>query len=421
MSEKYATEILGASVGFVAQRFEVPMQLSVGLIENITEARVSVRVRVDGREQEGFGSIYLSDLWAWRDRNLSHEEQDRQLRHYTTQLAENPSDYLPRREHPLELGLQLHERIAREQSPIPLLARLMCASPFDAAIHDAVGQLVQQSAFAFYEDRANIPTADSYFPDGACAAITEVLKKPSRSLQAWWVVNAHDDLGDDFRAVVEGKKIRCFKIKLLGQDVQQDVESTVAVFHAARRYGVKQPVISCDSNEANPNAESVLTYLESLRRVDREAFDALAYLEQPTPRDIRIYAFDWRQVTRLKPVMLDEGLLDFDTLPLVRAQGWSGIALKTCKGHSFMLVAAAWAHRNGLLLCQQDLTNAGLSAIHSFLMATHLPVINGIELNSPQFTPRANDAWLPRLSSLFAIEDGAHAMESLPIGLGSHL
>jgi hypothetical protein len=63
-----------------------------------------------------------------------------------------------------------------------------------------------------------------------------------------------------------------------------------------------------DSNEANPDARSVLEYLEMLRARDAEAYDALEYLEQPTPRDIRAHPVDWTAVARRKPVLLDEGL-----------------------------------------------------------------------------------------------------------------
>ena len=83
------------------------------------------------------------------------------------------------------------------------------------------------------------------------------------------------------------------------------------------------------------------------------------------------------------------------------AQGWSGFALKTCKGHSVALTAAAWARRRGLLLSLQDLTNPGRALIHAALFAAHVPMINDVELNSPQFTPAANAEWLPRLAGLF--------------------
>jgi len=68
----------------------------------------------------------------------------------------------------------------------------------------------------------------------------------------------------------------------------------------------------------------------------------------------------------------------------------------------------------------QDLTNPGLALIGAALLAAHVPMINGVELNSPQFTPAANAAWLPRLERLFAPTDGMHRLpEVIPPGLGS--
>jgi hypothetical protein len=165
-----------------------------------------------------------------------------------------------------------------------------------------------------------------------------------------------------------------------------------------------------------------MEFLLALREKDHMAFDALEYLEQPTGRDITRHSFDWREVAQLKPVLLDEGLTDINLLPLALKQGWSGLALKTCKGHSFALCAAAWAHENGMVLSMQDLTNPGLSAIHSCLFAAHVPTINGVELNSPQYTPDANRDWLPRLASLFDPQDGCHSLPHMnPVGLGSSL
>jgi hypothetical protein len=51
-----------------------------------------------------------------------------------------------------------------------------------------------------------------------------------------------------------------------------------------------------------------------------------------------------------------------------------------------------------------------------------LNTINGVELNSPQFTPAANAEWLPRLTGLFEPRNGVHRLPDVePIGLGSTL
>ena len=76
----------------------------------------------------------------------------------------------------------------------------------------------------------------------------------------------------------------------------------------------------------------------------------------------------------------------------------------------------------GLKLAVQDLTNPGLAAIHSCLLAQHVPSINGVELNSPQFTPAANEEWAERETALFSPVDGKHRVsDPLAAGLGSGL
>ena len=120
--------------------------------------------------------------------------------------------------------------------------------------------------------------------------------------------------------------------------------------------------------------------------------------------------------------MIDEGLTNLDVLQEARRQGYGGLALKTCKGHSMLLVCAAWAHQHGMPVSLQDLTNPGISLIHAALVGAHLPTINGAELNSPQFTPSANQEYASRLPELFEPRGGVHRLpREMPVGLGSTL
>ena len=95
----------------------------------------------------------------------------------------------------------------------------------------------------------------------------------------------------------------------------------------------ENPVLSVDSNEGNPDAASVLDYLERLEAMDPEAYSVLDYMEQSTARDITKQPFAWHGIGARKPVFLDEGLTSLELLPVAKEQGWSGLALKTCKGH----------------------------------------------------------------------------------------
>lgn len=422
MKSQRQTRVLGARVEFVGRQLAKPLKISSGTITQITEARATVHVEAGGVEAEGSGSIYLSDFWAWPDPAFSHDARDAELCKFCLHVARELPGLCGDPAHPLELGLRLHHRSAHHET-IPVLATAMCASPFDAALHDAVGQALGVSAFSFYEHDHSVPSADRLFAGGsAVRAIRNLLcRPPAPAVAGWYLVSAADDLGEEMASWVR-HGYACFKIKVLGRDADEDAARTAAVYRRAIECGVKNPRLSLDSNEGNPDARSVLEYLHALRETDPNAFEALEYLEQPTGRDMTCHAHDWREVGQLKPVLLDEGLVDLGLLSLAKQQGWSGLALKTCKGHSFALCAAAWAREQGMLLALQDLTNPGLSAIHSCLFAAHVPTMNGVELNSPQFTPDANKDWLPRLAGLFDSTDGHHSLPNMnSIGLGSRL
>jgi L-alanine-DL-glutamate epimerase-like enolase superfamily enzyme len=424
----FACRILRAGVRFVPRTLVTPLVLSTGSIDDLTEAKVSLLIESEsGLQAEGFGTIYLSDLWAWPEPSMSHSDRVAILESLTCQLAtfcgeQCQAEYV----HPLELGLRIHEFAVHTMHTdriVPALARAMCASPFDAAVHDALGVALGCSAFAFYDQPVAIPSADRYFPQsGVIDAIGQLIQSPRGELPAWWIVNKSDPLPESMAAAYERGGYRCFKLKITGQNTEADVARTVLTYLSARSLGISEPSLVVDSNEANPDAESVMDYLDRLSRTNHDAYCALAYIEQPTGRDIRVDRFDWRQVARRKPVLLDEGLTDLSILPVALEQGWSGLALKTCKGHSMLLATAAWAHQHGMLLTLQDLTNPGFSLIHAALVGACLPTMNGAELNSPQFTPAANADFVPRLRGLFEPQQGVHRLPpELPVGLGTGL
>lgn len=414
-----STTVLDAEVTFTEQAFVAPLIISSGVITAITEATATVTVAVGGRRARGRGSIYLSDLWAWPEPTLSHDQRDAVLRRLCTEFAADlPALCGGEPAHPLELGLRLHHHTCGHGDP-PVLARAMCASPFDAAIHDAAGRATGRSAFSFYDEPARLPSAAAFFAVPPGEAIRRLLRPPRRRLRAWYLVGKQDG-PEQMRPWIEGRGYRCLKIKLLGADPAADAARTAEVHAMARALGATQPTLSIDTNEANPDAASVSSYLDELAARDGDAYAALAFIEQPTARDIVAHPFDWHAVAARKPVLLDEGLTSLDRLAVARGQGWSGFALKTCKGHSFALVAAAWAREHGMLTSLQDLTNPGLSMIHAALFAAHVPTINDVELNSPQFTPAANAAWVPLLPGLFDPHDGVHVLpEAGLVGLGS--
>jgi hypothetical protein len=112
------------------------------------------------------------------------------------------------------------------------------------------------------------------------------------------------------------------------------------------------------------------------------------------------------QASKLKPVVIDESLTDLESLLLAREMGYTGAALKACKGQSQALLMAAAAQKFKMFLCVQDLTCPGASLIHSAGLAAHIPGVAAIEANSRQYVPAANKAWEKRFPGVFDVRNG---------------
>lgn len=413
-------DVVSAEVEVLHHRLDHPLRLSQGTVVELPEVTVTLTVS-DGRvSAAGRGAANLSDAWAWPTGELTSAAKHEAMIGYCHQLADSLSGRVGPPAHPLELGMRLHDSVLADgDHAAPTLARSVCASAFDAALHDACGQLTGRSAFTFYDDDIEIPSIDHYFSNGAVAAIRKVLAPMRASLPGWWLVAPGDDLEHAGEQATRAGMFQ-FKIKLPGADPSADARRVAEVFNAARRW-TGRPVLSVDTNEGSGDPERVVDFLDILAGNYSEAFEALAYLEQPTPRD-SLAEHSLADVGRRVPVLIDEALTSLPDAVHAIELGWSGFALKTCKGHSLALALAGWAQENEVLIAMQDLTNIGRSAIHSYLLAAHLPTINGLELNSPQYLPGANGPWLPRLSGLFAPKDGLHRItETEIVGLGSQL
>src|SRR5690606_18137741 len=121
-------------------------------------------------------------------------------------------------------------------------------------------------------------------------------------------------------------------------------------------------------------------------------FSSLLYVEQPFPYELEEHPIPVHEVSRRKPLLLDESAHDWRMVRLGHELGWTGVALKTCKTQSGAPLSAAWAQQMGMQLMVQDLTNPMLAQMTHVLLAAHVPTMMGVETNGMQFYP---DASLP--------------------------
>jgi L-alanine-DL-glutamate epimerase-like enolase superfamily enzyme len=164
---------------------------------------------------------------------------------------------------------------------------------------------------------------------------------------------------------------------------------------------------SADFNERCPNLEYLLDFLARVGERSPAAFARLQYIEQPTARDLRANPENrMHAAAQIMPVVIDESLVDLESLELARELGYSGVALKACKGHGGALLMAAVAQKYGMFLCVQDLTCPGASFLHSASLAARVPGVAAIEGNARQYCPAANRGWAERYPNMFKITDG---------------
>ena len=168
------------------------------------------------------------------------------------------------------------------------------------------------------------------------------------------------------------------KIKLAGDNLDWDVDRVLAIDKVAAEtnaaHSVKSWLYSCDFNEKCPNANYVVDFLGRVKKKNAAAYDRIQYIEQPTHRDLKAHPENrMHEAAKLKPIVIDESLVDYETLLLAREQGYSGVALKACKGQTDSLLLAAAAQKFGMFLCVQDLTCPGASFLQSASLAARIP------------------------------------------------
>src|SRR5205807_1358240 len=137
------------------------------------------------------------------------------------------------------------------------------------------------------------------------------------------------------------------------------------------------------------------------------AFERVQYIEQPTHRDLKKHRDNlMHKASKIRPVVIDESLLDLESLMLAREMGYTGVALKACKGQSQSLLMAAAAQKYKMFLCVQDLTCPGASLIENAGLAAHVPGVTTIEANAREYVPAANKSWEGKFPGIFIIKDG---------------
>src|SRR5688572_16215160 len=138
---------IAAELYFLPIELRMPLKFGAETMTSVTCARVKLTVQGrNGRTAEGWGETPLSVTWVWPSKH-SYEARHAALKRFCEQLAGAWAEFT-HSGHALVVG---HEFLDRELprlldqfnakldgslAPMPLLAALVCCSPFDIALHD---------------------------------------------------------------------------------------------------------------------------------------------------------------------------------------------------------------------------------------------------------------------------------------------
>ncbi len=416
--------------------YRTPIKFGGNIVDKVTMLNVDVVIEdAAGKSQKGFSAMSMGNVWSFPSKVLDYNETLAAMKALTTEV-ERILNRDKVEGHPLDINHALEPKFfqvaqlvssnLRLKEPIPKLCTLVVVSPFDAAIHDAYGKLHNRSTYQTYGPDLMPKDLSHYIGDefkGEYLA-KYVLPRPKPSMPLYHLVGAVDPItsqdikqkiGDGLPETlpewIVANGLRNIKIKLNGEDLNWDIERVLRVESACiepmAQIKRRDWVYSLDYNEKCPNVAYLMETLKKIREKSPQAYRRIQYIEQPTKRDLKADRQNvMHDAAKLKPVVIDESLVDKESLMLAREMGYSGAALKACKGQAQALLMAAVAQKYKMFLCVQDLTCPGASLIHSAGLAAHVPGVAAIEANARQYVPVANQKWVARFPGIFEIKNG---------------
>ncbi len=438
------------SIAFQDFRYRAPYKFGGKEVDRVTMLNVKCRLSArGGKSAEGAAAMSMGNVWSFPAPGVDYDVTLGAMKALAEKIAKITRGY-KEYAHPLDVNLTLEPEylkaaaeVTRELKlpvPVPKLCTLVTASPIDAAIHDAYGKLHKISSYQAcgkdfvrqdlshylnrdfrgefldqYVSRKPVPRVRMYHSVGASDALTTAeVTKP-----------VGDGLPETLEAWIPYNGVTAIKIKLNGADLAWDVDRVAAIDRvttaAQAKRGFTDWVYSLDFNERCPNVQHVLEFEHQLKVKAPNAFERVQYLEQPTARDLAANRQSTMfEAAKLRPVVIDESLTGLDTLLLAREMGYTGVALKACKGQSASLLMAAAAQKYRMFRCVQDLTCPGAALVHSVGIAAHIPGTSALEANAREYVPVANEGWEKKYPGIFIVKDGWMRTDGLDgIGLGT--
>ncbi|MCL2623717.1 MAG: hypothetical protein FWD31_08640, partial [Planctomycetaceae bacterium] len=385
--------------------YRSPMKFGGRVVTDVVLLHVTATVETrDGRVGTGRGSMTMGNVWGWPSALVPADKTLEAMIRMGEQVAEH-ANQCTLVGHPLEITCEYaktYDAVAAEcvramslAEAMPKLAQLVAASPFEAAVFDAYGRTLGENSYNLLSSEFCNADLGYYLGDAFAGEYLDryTLRKPKPRMPLYHLVGAldplteadmaqrlNDGLPETLAEWINADGLTHLKIKLNGDDLAWDVARVCAIDAIAEetqaKRGVNDWCYSADFNEKCGSVEYVLDFLKRIEEQSPAAIRRLQYIEQPTSRDLKAHPENrMHKAAAIKPVVIDEALIDFESLLLSREQGYSGVALKACKGQSEALLMGAAAQMFGMYLCVQDLTCPGASFLHSATLSARMPTV----------------------------------------------
>jgi L-alanine-DL-glutamate epimerase-like enolase superfamily enzyme len=424
------------SLSYDEHLFRAPVGFAGAVVDRATMVTVKCSVRTaGGKVAGGFGCMPFNHTFSFPSKKLTNEAKNDAMKALAAELAKVTGAF-QEFGHPIDINQDLaplylkaaasvSERL-RLADPIPALCTLVTAAAFDAAIHDAFGKVNGVNSFDAYGPEFMNHDLSRWLGAGYKGRYPAdfLLRQHKPQMTLCHLVSAVDPIEDADNKIpikdglpetlpewINHNDLLEFKIKVNGADLNWDLERVMridrVVSQAQKKRGVKDWAYVLDFNEKCPDVDYFMRFCRQLKEKMPVGYKRIKYTEQPTARDLKAHPEnDMHEAARLCPVVIDESLIDVESLLLARKLGWTGAAVKSPKGLTHMILVASVAGKEKIFLCGGDMSCPGAALIQTANLQARVPTITSVEANARQYLPLANKAWEAKFPGMFRITDG---------------
>lgn len=394
----------------------IPFRYGVASLTRCPQAVVRVTIECDGQVRDGFGGDCLPPSWFDKAPDKDFAQQVADMLRVIAVAQRVYANAFATTTPFLAAWLACHDEIQAECASLdvpPLLASFG-SSLLERAMVDAVCRRHDVSFARAVRD--NLLGIDAGLVHADLRGLSPADWLPAEPLRAIFVrqtVGISDALlvadiapGD---LVADGRPqaleeyitrhgVRYVKVKVANR-LDQDLDRLTRIARLLEQHRGKDYRLTLDGNEQYKHAEEFETLIDGIRSSSDLAtlWDNVLAIEQPFDRAIALTpacAAAVRDVSRAKPVIIDESDDTLDAYPRALAAGYRGVSSKNCKGalKSLLNAGLTWlandsGRRHDFLMTGEDLCSVGVVPVQSDLCLAATLGLDHVERNGHHYHP----------------------------------